>query len=568
MAKHEKFDLELSAKLGMNYLTSMVDQQYDYLPYWLIQITSSPAWARHCRVDDAELVASWYEALWCVQQILDTDEGSEVLEGFKKHIYRHWEEGLRYHEPYPWTHTLHHSFHEDAYLLAALVRIIETSNDPESEKLAAGLVRALRRLVYRRERRCFWSGDSPIQEPVYEFPNDVYLKGGGFDFRCITGRGEQAIRNGMMLHPLTRHWQITGDKVSLDLAEGIANHLIGMSRYFNYRGEFFGHVHSAVWVAAGLVLLGRLRDREEYVLFGRRIYDYVKSLSSEFGWVPEYAQWHPMTEEHCETCCIRDMILCGFELIDAGETEPYDLINRFTRNQLYEQQVKTGSFVGVDNNRTPEDPGITYRNIDQRVVGGWSGGAEPNSISLTRFRSIAGCCVGTAPQALYQVWSRIAQESAGTVTVNFPIDHSGSLCRIETGYPNEGVLNVSAGKAGNYCIRIHPFMKNNLTVCLNNGNIPLKMNGGCLMVEGVEENDTITLRHSLEPRETRENVRGIDIDITWKGSDVVSMDPPGEPLRLYQRVAGAEKEIPPPPEPSEEITEIDAKPTETTGREK
>lgn len=67
-----------------------------------------------------------------------------------------------------------------------------------------------------------------------------------------------------MLHSLVRRYEIAGDEVALDLATGIANHLLGPSRYFNYKMEFFGHVHSAGWVASGLVRLGRIIGNQRY----------------------------------------------------------------------------------------------------------------------------------------------------------------------------------------------------------------------------------------------------------------------------------------------------------------
>lgn len=545
---YEKFDLDLSAKLALNYLTSMVDEEEDYLPYWLVVVNSYPAYAQHCRVDDSELVASWYDALVRTREILGTEEGKEVEDGFKKHLYRHWgEAGVRYHADYPWTNTIHHAFHEDAYILTALNTIAERDGDAEAVELAKTLVHGLRKLVYERKITTFWSGDFPMGEPVYEFPNDVYLKDGGFNFERITGRGEESIRNGMMLHAVVKYWQRTGDDVGLDLALGMANQLLGTSRYFNYRGEFFGHVHSAVWVASGLVLLGRLTGEERYVGFGRKIYDYVKSLSSSFGWVPEYAQWHPMNEEHCETCCIKDMIQCGCELIDAGHEDPYDMINRFLRNQLYEQQIKTGAFVGVDNEREPEQPGKTYRDMDKRVVGGWSGGGEPNSVSLARFRSVAGCCVGTAPQALHMVWERIVQADDGTVTVNFPIERDAPAAAVTIGYPNEGWMKVTM-KAGTACrLRTFPFMGERLGLKVNGAARPLVWDGACLRVDDVGPGDVIELTHPLTEEVRPETVRGINFDVTWRGCDVVGLSPRGAPLALYQRVEGADKGIPAPP---------------------
>ena len=68
--EYEKFDLIAIAERARNYLISMVDEKYDYLPYWFVQVNAAPAFARHVRVDDAELVASWYEAIVSIRKIL------------------------------------------------------------------------------------------------------------------------------------------------------------------------------------------------------------------------------------------------------------------------------------------------------------------------------------------------------------------------------------------------------------------------------------------------------------------------------------------------------------------
>lgn len=557
--RYEKYSLDRSARLALNYLTTMVDEREDFLPYWLINVNSFPAWAKHCRVDDAELVASWYSAIVAVREILGTDEGRNVEEGFKRHLFKHWgDDGFRYHAAYPWTHTIHHSFHEDSYILAGLNTAIE-AGDATARDLAHRMVRGLRRVVIQRRLRTFWNGDFPITEPIYEFPNDVVLKDGGFDLGCVTGRGEGSIRNGIMLHAVVRHYQLTADEVSLDLATGLANHLIGLSRYFNYRGEFFGHVHSTVWVASGLVLLGRLTAMERYVEFGRMIYEYAKSLSSSFGWVPEYAQWHPMSEEHCETCCIKDMIECGLELIDAGYDEYWDVVNRFVRNQMDEQQLKDGSFVPVDTTRGPDEPGITYQDLDRRVIGGWSGGAEPNSISLARFRSIAGCCVGTAPQALWMVWRRVVEERDGVVSINLPIERDAAAAAVTIGYPNEGTMTVRAKKAGEYRLRVLPFMGEHLDLQVNGRDRPLGWRGQCLRIDRISAGDTIVLSHPIRETVQRETVRGVDYEVAWKGCDVVRLTPGGAPLKLYQRVEGVAKET---PKPSSNTANLSFAPTE------
>jgi len=545
--RYEKFDILEPAKLALNYLTSMVDKKKDYLPYWLIAPQVAPAYAKHCRVDDAELVASWYEAIHCVREMLNTKEGKEVEEGFQRHLMKSWgKEGLRYHEDYPWSVCNHSSFHEMGYVLSALNRwLIAEPDNKEVEKRAAGLVKGMRNLVYERKIRTFWSGDFPYEEKIYEFPSDIYIRDKGWDFTRVTGRGEESIRNAVNLLPLVVRWEKFGDEVALDLAEGLANHLLTISRYFNYKGEFFGHVHSSIWVAAALVRLGRLRKNDWYKEKGKQIFEYVLSLSSDFGWVPEYAQWHPMSQEHCETCCIKDMIECALELIDAGENY-WDVVNQYTRNQLVEQQVRDGSFVAADNSLEDTED-TTYRDIDKRIAGGWSGGGEPNSVSLQRFRSIAGCCVGTAPQALYLVWQRIVEKKPEGIYINLPIEIENNLASVKIGYPNEGWMKVTAKKAGDYLIRPYKWMGEKIELQVNGKNLPFTWKNDCIFLEKLQASSTISISHRLEEVTKEYVLRDCKFQAKWRGPDVVDIQPPGLPLRLYQRQEGVEKEVPPPP---------------------
>ena len=76
---YERFDLLKSAGLVHHYITNMVDKQYDNLPYWLLLPNKKPAEAAHCRVDDAELVGSWYEGLVSAMHILGTTDDPSPL---------------------------------------------------------------------------------------------------------------------------------------------------------------------------------------------------------------------------------------------------------------------------------------------------------------------------------------------------------------------------------------------------------------------------------------------------------------------------------------------------------
>ncbi len=539
--QYQAYDLRGDASRALNYIDGMTDRAFGYLPFWLTLPHKKPAEAEHCRVDDAELVGSWFEAVDSLRGILgdDAPHARELWEGLRAQVLSNWgEHGLRFHKKFPWTHTVHASFHEMGYILPALNRMVrENPGDTEAEQRAAGLVRGMRSLVIERKVKTFWSGDSYEREPVYEFPNDVYLKEGGFDLTRYTGRGEPAIRNAVMLHALVDRYAIAGDEVALDLARGLANYLLGPSRYFNYRYEFFGHVHSSVWTAAGLVYLGRVTGIQRYIQAGRGIYGYVRSISSDFGWVPEYAQWHRPEEEHCETCCIKDMILCAHELILCGYPEYWDDVNRFGRNQLDENQIKYTGYIVSDDNR-PDANGKTYHHLRDRLLGGYTGGSEPNSISLVRFRSIAGCCVGTGPIALGILWEQAVTEEDGVTTVNLHIDRETDRWALTHGLPNDGFVRLTAKAdlpaAG---FRLYDWMGETPRL-LRNGS-PAEgartPDGRVLYLAELHAGDTLELRFPLETVERKETVTGTEYTELWRGPDMVDLQPHGDHIRLYQR---------------------------------
>ena len=549
MRKYEKFDITEVARLGENYITSMVDDKMDYLPYWYVQINENPAYARHVRVDDAELVASWYEAIVCTRKILgeNTNPKSKLVEeGFLRHLKKSWDDktGLRFNESYEWSNITHSSFHEQGWVLAGLNRAIgENPDDKELIMRAEKLIDGLLKLVYRRTTKTFWNGDYDFGEDIFEFPSDLYIKDEGFVPERVTGRGEEAIRNSVLLQPLVVYYEHHGYEPALTLARGIANYTLGISRYFNYKGEFFGHVHSAVWFSMGLVRLGKVTGDNYYIEKAYSIYSYVKSLSSEYGWVPEFAQWFPMSESHCETCCIRDMIECALELIDCGYNE-WDVVDKYTRNHLSEQQLKNGSFIAVDNEKADEFD-RTYKNIDTRVVGGWSGGGEANSISVTKFRSIAGCCVGTAPQALYAVWKRISVFDGVKLYVNLPIEKDDENATVEIGYPNDGYIKVTAKKPCDVYIRVYDYMGGVIEVVKNGKNVPLVYSDGCVLVADVKSGESVEIKHALETRMREETIQEKEYKVYWRASDVVKIEPEGDHVRLYQRELGKDKIYPP-----------------------
>ena len=339
-----------------------------------------------------------------------------------------------------------------------------------------------------------------------------------------------------MLEALVDRYFVAKDAVALDLAVGLANGVLGPARYFNYKKEFMGHVHSSVWFATGLAKLARATGDKDYLAAAKGVYDYARSLSSSFGWVPEYAQWHPMEEEHCETCCIKDMICCAWQLIQSGLPQYWNDINLFARNQLVENQVDSTTYVVCDNSKpdTP-DGSITYHDIDKRMIGGFTGGSLPNSISLSKFRSIAGCCGGTAPQSMQIVWENAVTKEKGAWVVNVPMDRETAAWKLASGYPEKGCMALTLKRGGTAAFRRYAWMGKAVHGFVDGKEVKLEEKNGLLVFPKLKPGQTAELRHAIRTVVKPEKTAGVTYKVSWRGPDVIDVLPHGEHLRLFQR---------------------------------
>ncbi len=227
------------------------------------------------------------------------------------------------------------------------------------------------------------------------------------------------------------------------------------------------------------------------------------------------------------------MIICAKELVNCGYAEYWNDINLFARNQLTENQVRYTGYVTCDNSKSDEN-GITYHDIDKRMLGGFTGGSEPNSISLTRFRSIAGCCVGTAPTAIKTIWDNCITNENSCEIVNIPCQKETEAIEMDSFIPNEGRIRLTAKKPCCAGFRLYSWMGDNITFTVNGKEI-------CASVEDavgkadLSNGDVFELTFDIKTVAKKETVRGTEFTVFWRGCDVVDLTPGGEHIRLYQR---------------------------------
>ena len=272
---------------------------------------------------------------------------------------------------------------------------------------------------------------------------------------------------------------------------------------------------------------------------GKNVFEFTLRASSSFGWVPEYIGWHDPRDEYCETCCIKDMLECASILIDAGYEQYFGVIDRFGRNQLKENQIIDTDFVQQGEGEDTYD--TTYRDIAGRVRGGFSGGSEPNSISIRRFRSLAGCCAATGPEAFYLIWNKIIEERSEGIFINLAMDRSSSWVDVISHYPDEGRVELLIKNARDIYFRLPEWADTRVTVSKNDLLIPLLWHKSCLYFPALQKGDRIVISHNMPHYTKEELVRGMQMTVEWRGNTVLSLFPEGDPLQLYQRKGKVKK---------------------------
>ena len=211
---------------------------------------------------------------------------------------------------------------------------------------------------------------------------------------------------------------------------------------------------------------------------------------------------------------------------------------------MIENQFKTASYVVVDNTKKDTET-TTYHDIDKRMIGGFTGGGMPNSLSLTKFRNIAGCCVGMAPVALNIAWQRSVEYNDGIVTVNVPLCKQTDEAIIVSDYPDSASIKITAKKEIDAAVRVYSWM-GELKATRNGINTGIAYRNGLAVVEKLNVGDTVEFTHPMETVVRKEKAAGMEYEVHWRGPDVVDILPRGEHLRIYQRRKDIEKYLPTP----------------------
>jgi hypothetical protein len=364
---------------------------------------------------------------------------------------------------------------------------------------------------------------------------------------------------GWLVQGLAQYYRESGHEPALQLAEKLARYMMYHGEIFGEDGSFtgFDHFHHHTVVVLGIVELGRVTGRREYIDFARRAYDFGKSNGDSLvGFFSEGIRekdkdgnlvYRYRKAETAETCEIADMIAIGLKLARAGHLDCIDDVDRWVRNHFAESQMLRCDWVDRVQDKHDEfpemkvQPGETADRVAERHIGAFAGWSLGNDfLPLASAQDVKNvfmhCCLSNGTRALYYIWDHIAREENGKLKVNLLLNHASKWADIHSYIPYEGRVDIHVRKTCELEVRIPDWVKPTRVRCSVNGeDRPLEFNGRYALAGKTGKGDVAEITFPISERTVRTSIGGTPYTVIIKGNEVVFMDPPGLYYPLYQR---------------------------------
>jgi hypothetical protein len=488
-----------------------------------------------------EFAILFLEAAILLSNMADSEEGREIETLYKRTVYNETSNvmagvplSVYCFEPYlAW-----YSQTKDENIRVQIKHILDNAvNDAWKQ----AIVSEVEQYAYMQP----WGGGSPLEGENL----DPFL----YDW---------ANRNGYVIGPLVRWYELSGNESALKLATYLTNWIVYHTDLFQDDGsftlaksesekepsgyDFHGHVDSRLITVSGIIRCGIAANEDDFVKYGKRVVDYVDRLcrgtgSNSFGWVYENVE-----QVQCETCAINRMIDCAVQLARAGYPEYWNLVERAARNQLVENQLRDIDWV-KSTKQMNDTEDVIYNNVAERVKGGWAGWSFPNDWvgphTVPEAPQIMCCCV-TGAEALYSVWSNIVIKDDEGVWINLLLNRSTRWVDVNSYSPYEGRIEITVKDASDLFIRLPEWVdKSKVAVTVDGAPQPFSWRGDYVhlgnLVIGQEVTVTYPLRQFTETfyliSENGSPMESYKYTVTWKGDTVIGISPKGQYYPLYQR---------------------------------
>lgn len=537
MTRLEQFpdSLHLPDKVALaeNFLLHGLDPDEGNLPYCLFDLTSATPRKAHTCFDWSDHTARIVDALYLVRAMTGSIKSDAVLPGLVRLLDGGFgEDGLHYTPDNQWTSEHANMHYQRSVINSLLSRHLATGADDALERLRA-LLAALARISVKRKD--YWY-----------FPAVEYFRSGWFrgDWDILGYGVDPANTNGRLIYGICRAYELLGDQTSADLAANYARHVMHYSGAYGADGSFNtgmefreGHFHSRAVTMLGVIRYGVTFGDAGAVAWGKKVFDRAREYGTSFGWFPERIV---KDRAHgCETCATVDMMEAAIWLARAGHTEYWETAERFLRNQVVESQLKdVNSLVAARRHRHGSDP-ATVADLEG-FVGGFSGWSQPNDLlsKVMHDWDFYMCCCAQGVRGLFNAWTNAITASTRGIEVNLLINSASEHAIVRSRLPAEGRVDVESRRSGAVAIRIPSWVAHqDVKAWAGQKEVPASIVGARVVFDRVQPGECVSVSFPVAKETLTERVLGVDYAATWQGDAIVSMNPNGVLVPLYQREA-------------------------------
>lgn len=415
------FTLEDGMRAGIHHLESLIDEQgRTYFDIFLTQ----PAEAVTDWPDFIDLPARYFEIVALLEPLLERP--LTVLPALRQRLFSFIEhDGLAYRPETPISTHRVELFDQSRLLTALVTWVIKEPENSEIRNYLQGMLEGLYALA--------------------TFIDDyAYIREIGIYF------------GGTLIRPLVQAGLILNDPLWIDFAGQLTRGILEHSHYYAADGSFSGHVHSALGTLAGMLAYAIVRNDTSIRERVLRSFEYTRSFSTSFGFVPELAQ-RKDDLVGCETCGIMDYLDVAILLARYVDGRYWEVVEKVARNHLVESQLCDQEWLATAPEQ-PDEDGIIRSNLADRMRGAFAGWSAPHALLayeehlptgwvkeggpreryLGKVRAVQNCCAGAGIKALYQVWSTIVIDADGKLDITMLLDKRTPAITITSFAPYEG----------------------------------------------------------------------------------------------------------------------------------
>ncbi len=532
----DTLDLAKRAEIAINCLTGALDPEYGYELYFVAQFAKNPPIMFHEASGLPTNNPKFAESLPMMRLMSGSMQNLDIEKGMMERILAMIHTDGLYYAPIigrPWHQTWDKADEDFANvygngrLLLALLAWYQYDKNPMWMDYAKQVVRGLTSIA--REDGDFAYFPDPRIGESFSYPKSGYPP--DLPEPTSYGFGVHMYHSGV-IRGLAKYAMMTGDADALKLAGKMAKWLSqpkmwGVSTESSAiasaeKGHFAGHFHAHVASLRGILEYALVANDINLKEFAKNGYEFARNYGIDLiGWFPENCS----TGQHCESCCIADMVGLAAKLSEAGIGDYWENVDRYTRNQLVEQQfIRHDLLQTLSEHSGPshaDPPASTSDRVIERNIGGFTGHGDVDKLPNSW---IMHCCTGNATQALFYAWENIVKDNGnGTVQVNLLLNRASPWVDIDSWLPYEGKVILHNKTAKSLFVRIPSWVQYEKVNCkVNTKEIELVWAGNYLLVGGsLKPKDTIEINFPVTDWSSTATLEGNQYTLNMRGNTLV-----------------------------------------------